>query len=81
MQKNAVGNRRGSQIVEATMVLPITILIMAALIGVLLSFFTGFMKQVENHVQERTEMYELKEISILRIRDNLPVDLQEVNRK
>ncbi len=73
-----MGNRRGSQIVEATMVLPITILILAALIGILLSFYTGLMKQMENHLQERNQMYELKEVSVLRMKENLAAAAGEV---
>ena len=66
-------NRKGSQIVEATMVLPVTILIVMALIGIVLTFYTGLQEQIESHRQEREELYTGKEITVLRLQQNIPV--------
>ena len=68
-KESFLGNRRGSQIVEATIVLPITILIMAALICLLIRFYSDFMNQAENHLQTYHSFYETKETVILRMRD------------
>ncbi len=54
--------------VEATMVLPVTILIIMALIVMLLNFYTDFTQQVADHDEKRSEMYEMKEISIMRMK-------------
>lgn len=50
------------------MVLPVTILIIMALIVLLLNFYTDFAKQVADHDERRSEMYETKEISIMRMK-------------
>lgn len=50
------------------MVLPVTILIIMALIVLLLNFYTDFAKQVADHGEKCSEMYETKEISIMRMK-------------
>lgn len=50
------------------MVLPLTILIIMALIVLLLNFYTDFAQQVADHDEKRSEMYETKEISIMRMK-------------
>lgn len=50
------------------MVLPVTILIIMALILLLLNFYTDFTRQVAGHDEKRCEMYETKEISIMRMK-------------
>ena len=60
------------------MVLPVTILIMASLICLLMGFYTSFMKQVDVHHTELQKQYEQEEILILRIKDNLSLHAGEV---
>jgi hypothetical protein len=63
--------RKGSQIVEATMVLPTTILIIAALIGIIMTFYFNLVDQVEYHAEKRDQMYAEKEVNQLRIADSI----------
>lgn len=68
---NILRSRRGSQMVEATMVLPLTILIMAALIGLMMTFFIRLTDQVEVNAQERQKLYEKEETGIIRLHDRI----------
>lgn len=43
------------RIVEATLIMPLTILITAALITLMMSFYTELGKQVETHDAKRTD--------------------------
>lgn len=71
-------NRRGSQIVEATMVLPLTVLILAALICQLMTFHGNLARQIEVHKAAREELYHTKEVTILRMKDSLKQAAGEV---
>ena len=64
-------NRRGSQIVEAAMVLPVTILIFSALVFLLMSFYFNFMEQIDTHAAQRDELYQTEEVLLLQIKDRL----------
>ena len=68
---NILRSRRGRQMVEATMVLPLTILIMAALIGLMMTFFIRLTDQVEVNAQERQKLYEKEETGIIRLHDRI----------
>lgn len=59
------------RIIEATLAVPITILIMAALIGVMMSFYTDFIEQTEKHTRERVELYKISETVYIRAADRL----------
>jgi len=60
------------------MVLPLTILIMAALIWLMLAFYTDFLEQAAQHETERNELYEKQETAFLRMGETLSA-LKEVN--
>ena len=64
-------SRRGSQIVESAMVLPLTVLILAALVGLLMTFYITLTEQIKTHEQEREKLYEQNEVHVLRMKDNL----------
>lgn len=59
------------RIIEATLIVPITILIMMSLIGLMMSFYTDFLKQTETHAQERAELYKISETVYIRTADRL----------
>ena len=68
----ALRSRKGSQIVEATMVLPVTVLILAALIGLLMTFYISLTEQIETHGAEREKLYERNEVQALRLKEKPP---------
>ena len=49
------------KIVEATILIPLTILIVVSLIGLMMTFYGRLEKQTESHANMRNEIYE-KEI-------------------
>ncbi len=63
-------SKRGS-FVEATMVLPLSILMIIALINLMIGFYQGFYTQVENRQEDIKEMYRIREVSIIRAYDKL----------
>ena len=67
----ALRSRKGSQIVEATMVLPVTVLILAARIGRLMTFYISLTEQIETHGAEREKLYERNEVQALRLKETL----------
>lgn len=69
--KGLLKSRKGSQIAEAAMVLPVTILIFSGLVCILISFYVNLTEQIAEHAAERAELYQSCEISILRIKDSL----------
>ena len=64
-------SRRGSQIVEATMVLPVTVFVTVALIGLVMSFHFQLLRQIEEHSADRQQLYLVQETAALRILDSL----------
>lgn len=57
--------------VEATITMPITILIVAAMITLTVSMFTNLQKQVEEHQEELKVVYEKSEALEVRTWDTL----------
>ena len=53
------------------MVMPLTVLIMAALIGLMMHFFGTFSEQVEDHAAQRNDSYEVQETDSIRLWDKL----------
>ena len=53
------------------MVLPLTVLILAALIGLLMTFYITLTEQIKTHEQEQEKLYEQNEVHVLRMKDNL----------
>lgn len=64
-------NRTGSQIVEAAMVLPLTILIIAALIILIMGYHFQLLRQIEDHGEARNQMYLFPETAGIRMMDTL----------
>lgn len=52
--------------VEATFVVPITILIMVAMLGIMVFMYDQFYLQYEEHQVELKESYEISEINVIR---------------
>lgn len=50
------------KIVEATLTVPLTILIMVSLIGLFMTFFTVLTDQIEEHDAYRAKTYETLEV-------------------
>lgn len=59
------------RIVEASLVVPLTILIMAALIGLMMSFYAEFDEQLDRHTEEREKLYAVSETTYIRAYDRL----------
>ncbi|MGN1415171.1 MAG: hypothetical protein ACI4WY_13085 [Anaerovoracaceae bacterium] len=57
--------------VEATMVLPLAILIMAGLIGLMMTFYTDLAEQTGAYESRRQELYQLAETNVIRLHDRL----------
>jgi hypothetical protein len=74
-------NRKGSQIVEATMVLPITILIFSALVCLMMAFYINLTEQIDAHAVQRDELYQTQEVMILRMKDSLSHAAGEVTEQ
>ena len=53
------------------MVLPVTILIMAALISLMITFFAELQEQATLHAEERNQLYQTQETYTIRIRDRI----------
>lgn len=53
------------------MVLPVTVLILAALIGLLMTFYISLTEQIETHGAEREKLYERNEVQALRLKETL----------
>ena len=56
---------------ESAMVLPLTVLILAALVGLLMTFYITLTEQIKTHEQEQEKLYEQNEVHVLRMKDNL----------
>ena len=67
--------------VEATMVLPLTILIMAGLIGLMLSFYADLTEQTRGYESRWQELYQLSETDVVRLHDRLLDTGKEVSEQ
>lgn len=59
------------RIIEATLTVPLTILITAALIGLMMSFFAELTEQTKEHGKQLASMYETSETVYIRAYDRL----------
>ena len=59
------------QIVEATLIMPVTCLIITALIGLMMSFYDELNAQIESNAVLRDKIYETREVTVIRVRDRL----------
>lgn len=57
--------------IEATLIIPLTILIAAALIGLMMSFYAELIAQVELHERQSEQMYAASDTVYLRAYDRL----------
>ena len=59
------------KIVEATMIMPLTCLIIIALMGLMMNFYSGLDRQISENAVRRDEIYEVREVTVIRIRDKV----------
>ena len=59
------------KIVEATMIMPLTCLIIIALMGLMMNFYSGLDRQISENAVRRGEIYEVREVTVVRIRDKV----------
>ena len=57
--------------VEATLIMPVTCLIVTALIGLMMSFYMELDRQISENAARRHEIYETREVSVIRLRDSI----------
>ncbi len=57
------------KIVEATLIMPVTCLIITALIGLMMSFYDELNAQIEANAALRDKIYETREVTVIRVRD------------
>ncbi len=63
------------RIIEATLIVPLTLLITAALIGLTMKFYGDLNKQIEAHATERKEIYKVSETVAIRLQDRLSYEI------
>ena len=56
---------------EATLMMPVTCLIVTALIGLMMSFYMELDRQISENAARRDEIYETREVSVIRLRDSI----------
>ena len=59
------------RIVEATMIMPLTCLIIIALMGLMMNFYSELDRQISENAVRRDEIYEVREVTVVRIRDKV----------
>ena len=59
------------KIVEATMIMTLTCLIIIALIGLMMNFYSEVDRQISENAVRRDEIYEVREVTVIRIRDKV----------
>ena len=59
------------KIVEATLIMPVTCLIITALIGLMMSFYDELNAKIESNAVLRDKIYETREVTVIRVRDRL----------
>ena len=59
------------KIVEATMIMPLTCLIIIALMALMMNFYSELDRQISENAVRRDEIYEVREVTVIRIRDKV----------
>ncbi len=59
------------RMIEATLIIPLTILIVAALISLMMNFYSDLNAQIEQHEVEIKEEYKISETIGIRVWDRL----------
>lgn len=57
------------KIVEATLIMPLTCLIIIALMGLMMNFYNELDRQISENAVRRDKIYEVREVTVIRIRD------------
>lgn len=66
LARPSVLGKRGSMYIEASMILPVSCLIMASAAGLIMTFYAGVEKQAAGHIKEAAEWDLHDEIEIIR---------------
>ena len=69
------------RIIEATWIMPLTLLITAALISLMMNFYEDLDKQIEQHREERKEIYKVSETVAIRLQDRLRYEIYEKEKE
>ncbi len=69
------------RIIEATLIMPLTLLITAALIGLMMNFYEDLDKQIQRHAEERKEIYKVSETVAIRVQDRLSYEIYGKERE
>ena len=59
------------KLVEATLIMPVTCLIIIALIGLMMTFYFELNDQISENSIKRDRLYEDREVTEIRLRDRL----------
>ena len=59
------------KIVEATLLMPLTCLIIIAVIGLMMEFYSELDRQISDNAVRRYKIYEVREVTVIRIRDRM----------
>ena len=59
------------KIVEATLLMPLTCLIIIAVIGLMMEFYSELDRQISDNAVRRDKIYEVREVTVIRIRDRM----------
>lgn len=59
------------KIVEATLLMPLTCLIIIAVIGLMMEFYSELDRQISDNAVRRDKIYEVREVTVIRIRDKV----------
>lgn len=70
-KKGSFLDKKGEELVEAAMVLPLTFLILLLVMTWMLTSLSTFMEQVQRHEEERASLYEKREVEVLRLQESL----------
>ena len=54
------------KIIEATLIMPVTCLIVISLIGLMMSFYNDVSVQIAKHDEDRTILYNIREVTVIR---------------
>ena len=59
------------KIVEATLLMPLTCLIIIAVIGLMMEFYSELDRQISDNAVRRDKIYEVREVTVISIRDRM----------
>jgi len=65
------------KIVEATLVMPVTCIILVSLIGLMMVFYNNLLQQTVKNAEELTGIYENREVVYIRTYDRLEYGFAE----